>query len=411
MSIYSGPGITNDGLVFAVDVTNSKCISPAACRSFNNAPQLVKNLASPLDIISSTDTLRLGNLNYYTAFSIDYPESSFGSDAASRQGITPGFNVRTGDKTYDASRALHLWVWNNDANEWVPDIFFNGERLGGHSYDSYVGTAEVDLWVADFNNIKNTFKNITVIASGSHRDSYHTEAQYEILRDLGAPTNVSSIIGFSSPEWILIGKPGLRPGNGAWVFQNYSTNSNEVAHINFAIPIFGNVQNYLNFDGTNQKIITEIQTFENNMTWEAWIYPTANISSYNMFMGRYLPYFGFFGGNSLFFSNIINGSQRTIQTATNLTLNKWYHATFTTTFDGVNTTMRIYTNGVETASGVFAGSQGNYGTSYNFTIGDGYQSNWYQYQGRISKVNVYNRSLTLADVQRNFYALRGRYGI
>jgi hypothetical protein len=411
MSAYSGPEIPNDGLIFSIDVANQKCISPSAARGFNNAPQLVKNLISPSDSITSTDTLRLGNLSYYTAFSIDYPESSFGGDAVSRQGITPGFNVRSGTKTYDASRSLHLWVWNNETNAWVADSFFRGERLAGHCYDSYVGTAPVDLWVADYNIIKNTFKDITVIASGSHRDSFHTAAQYEILRDLGAPSNVDSIIGFSSPEWVLVGKPGLGSGNGAWAFQNYSTNPDQVAHMNFAIPIFGNTQNYLNFDGTNQKAVTPIQSFGNNTTWEAWIYPTANISTINMFMGRFLPYFGFYGGNSLFFSNNIGGSQRTIQTATNLPLNTWYHATFTTTFDGTNTTMRIYTNGVETASGVFAGAQGNYGTSYNFTIGDGYQSNWYQYQGRISKVGIYNRALSATEVQQNFNALRSRFGL
>jgi hypothetical protein len=73
--------------------------------------------------------------------------------------------------------------------------------------------------------------------------------------------------------------------------------------------------------------------------------------------------------------------------------------------------MRIYTNGVQTASGVFAGAQGNYGTSYNFTIGDGYQTNWYQYQGRISKVSIYDRALSAAEIQQNFNAMRGRFGI
>jgi hypothetical protein len=409
MSVYSGPEIPTDELIFLMDVTSQKCISPSAARGFNNAPQLVKNLISPSDSITSTDTLRLGNLSYYTAFSIDYPEGSYGGAAASRQGITPGFNTLSGTKTYDASRALHLWVWDNDASNWVADSFFTGERLNGHCYDSYVGTAEVDKWVANYNTIKNTFNNITVIASGSHRDSFHTAAQYEILRDLGAPSNVESIIGFSSPEWVLVGKPGLGAGSGAWAFQNYSTNPNEVAHMNFAIPIFGNTQNYLNFDGTNQKVVTTIQSFGNNTTWEAWIYPTANISTYNMFMGRYLPYFGFFGGNSLYFSNNIAGSQQTIQTATNLPLNTWYHATFTTTFNGTNTTMRIYTNGVETASGVFAGAQS--GSGNFFTIGDGYESNWYQFQGRISKVGIYNRALSAIEVQQNFNALRNRYGI
>lgn len=167
------------------------------------------------------------------------------------------------------------------------------------------------------------------------------------------------------------------------------------------------------FDGTNDFVLSSsVATYGNNTTWEAWVYCTANVSSYNMFMGRYLPYFGFYGGNSFIFSNLIGGAQRTINTPTNLTLNTWYHATFTTSYDGVFTTMRTYTNGVETASDVLAGAQGNY--SLNFMVGDGNNSannSWYPFQGRISKVKVYNRTLTASEVQQNFNANRSRFGI
>lgn len=169
----------------------------------------------------------------------------------------------------------------------------------------------------------------------------------------------------------------------------------------------------VSFDGTNDFILTDSPvTYGNNTTWEAWVYCTDNVSTYNMFMGRYLPYFGFYAGHRFIFSNIIGGSQYTIYTPTNLALNTWYHATFTTSYDGTNTTMRTYVNGVETASGVFAGTQGNYST--NFMVGDGnnyYNTSWYPFQGRISNVKVYNRTLTMSEIQQNFNATRGRYGI
>lgn len=167
------------------------------------------------------------------------------------------------------------------------------------------------------------------------------------------------------------------------------------------------------FDGTNDFVLSSsIATYGNNTTWEAWVYCTDNVSTYNMFMGRYLPYFGFYTGNSFIFSNLIGGSQYTIYTPTNLALNTWYHATFTTSYDGVFTTMRTYTNGAETASDVIAGVQGNY--SLNFMVGDGnnyYNTSWYPFQGRISNVKVYNRTLTTSEIQQNFNATRGRYGI
>lgn len=399
MSAHSGPEIATDSLVFCLDTANQKGIAPAGATGFNNAQQLVKNLVSLGNIITSGNTLRLGNLPFFTAFAIDYPEGNFGGAAAGRHGITSGFNVTSGSKIFSYGRALNYAVYNHPTQSWVKTSV----------YDSYIGTAAVDTFVTEYNSTVALYPDATHVVAGSHRDSFHTAAQYTILRDLGAPANVDSIIGFSSPEWILVGKPGLGAGNGAWAFQNYSVNPDQVAHMNFTVPVFGNNQNYLTFDGTNQKIVTNIQSFGNNTTWEAWIYPTANISTYNMFMGRYLPYFGFFGGNSLFFSNLIAGSQRTVQTATNLPLNNWYHAIFTTEFDGTNTTMRIYTNGVQTASGVFAGAQS--GVNNFFTIGDGYETSWYQYQGRVSAVNVHSRTLSATEVQQNFNARRSRYGV
>jgi hypothetical protein len=166
------------------------------------------------------------------------------------------------------------------------------------------------------------------------------------------------------------------------------------------------------FDGVNDFVLLPTNaTFGNNTTWEAWIYSTGNASTYNMFMGRYLPYFGFYTGNGLIFSNLIGGSQSTIYTS-GLSLNTWYHTTFTTSYDGVNTTMKIYTNGVETATGTFSGSQGNY--SNPFMIGDGNNGSngsWYPFIGRISNVKIYNKTLSTTEVQQNFQAQRTRFGI
>jgi hypothetical protein len=169
------------------------------------------------------------------------------------------------------------------------------------------------------------------------------------------------------------------------------------------------------FNGSNNSVmVPTLQSFGNNMTWEAWVNCEQDISSYNMFMGRYLPYFSFYAGNSLYFSNYINGVQQTIHaTSPTLSYNTWYLATFTTSFDGTNTTMKIFTNGTETASNVFSGSQSNY-TGVNFMVGDGNNgnnTNWYPFKGRVSNVKVYNRTLSADEILQNFNATRSRYGV
>ena len=202
------------------------------------------------------------------------------------------------------------------------------------------------------------------------------------------------------------------PGSGTTWYDVSGSGYNSVL-TNGPVYTSSGASSYFTFDGIDDfSISSGYQTFGTDMTWEAWIYCTQNISTYNMFMGRYLPYFSFYGGVQLYFSNNIGGVQQTIATAGNLSLNTWYQGTFTVSYSAPNTTMKIYTNGVETASQSFSGTQQNY--PYGFMVGDGNNGSnlsWYPFKGRISAVKVYNRALTAAEILQNFNALRGRYGV
>jgi hypothetical protein len=107
MAVKAGPKIIDDGLIFSIDAANKKFISPLGNNSFNGAAEVVRSKISGITV-NSLNGVHLGNLNYYTVFAIDYPEGSFGGDAANRHGMTPGLNVRSGSKLYDSSRALHM---------------------------------------------------------------------------------------------------------------------------------------------------------------------------------------------------------------------------------------------------------------------------------------------------------------
>lgn len=83
------------------------------CGEWNNYKH-IKSLPGNIDM-TMTGILTLTGRTYYTAFAITYPEGSYGGDAAGRQGLTAGYNVRSGTPTYYSTRGLHLWVWNHDA--------------------------------------------------------------------------------------------------------------------------------------------------------------------------------------------------------------------------------------------------------------------------------------------------------
>ena len=76
------------------------------------------------------------------------------------------------------------------------------------------------------------------------------------------------------------------------------------------------------------------------------------------------------------------------------------------TYDG--SAVRIYRNSV------LEGSQATTGTA-NYTNGVriGFWNNGagYHYQGAIANFSIYNRALSAAEIQQNFNALRGRYGL
>jgi hypothetical protein len=167
----------------------------------------------------------------------------------------------------------------------------------------------------------------------------------------------------------------------------------------------------LMFDGSDDTILTTLSNFNNNTTWVAWANRTSAPNYYNMFMGRLLPYFGVTSDNGIIFSNIIGGSQQTVFASSVSSSGIWLHLSFTTQFNGSNTTMRIYLNGQSVASNTFSGGQGNGGYGF-FEIGDGQSgTNWYPFNGRVASVQIYDRTLTDAEVLQNFNSTRGRFRV
>jgi len=433
MAINAGPKIIDDGLVFSIDAANKKFISPLGNNSFNGAAEVIQSKI-PGITVNSFNGVHIGNLNYYTAIAIDYPEGNFGGDAANRHGITAGLNVRSGSKLYGASRALHMWVWNNDTSSWLPTSFFNGRNLSGHCYDTWQGsevgfTNELNKFVQDYNNIKNIFKNCTFIVMGSHRADRYNAASREVLYDLGLP--VGTVLDSdtpSAPEWVLVGKPGLGSGNAyGWVYQNYTTNPAQVAHLNFALPVFGNKDNYLSFDGVDDYIQSDVNT--NLLDGD----PTFSVE---MFVKRRVgtnigPNASFWGIGGFGQGNAVGGWTPTANLihldfydSTRLATSEYYpegefvHIVWTKDGAGAEiTNVKCYINGSETTltknRNQTRTNQFNTSTSgIGICLGRlNANSTNFHAPIDIGSFKVYTKVLTNQEIKQNFEALRGRFGI
>lgn len=408
MAIFSGPDLVGNGLIFSIDASSRKSISPLGCTGFNTAPQLLKNIVSPTDTINSYGDVRLGNLSYYTAFAIDYPEGSYGGAAAGRDGITPGYNVTSGTKTFDFGRALNYAVYNNPTQSWVKTSV----------YDSYIGTPAVDAFVSEYNSTIKIYPDAVHIVAGSHRDSNHTNAQYDILRDLGAPDNVNSIIGFSSPEWILVGEPGLGAGNAyGWAFQNYSTNPDRVAHLNFGLPIYGGIDNYLSFNGSNNYITTANTTISGSQTFSVWAMVTGGPNSPAGILTQHnyasTANFGInhITGNRLAPSiGYTNGSREYASKPTNFTITNGVVFNAVLVYSSTQNKIYWYINGQLDSSYNLSATPKS--TNWPICLGR-WDANYnaYHFNGRIYSGSIYNRALSESEVQQNFNASRGRFGL
>ena len=420
MPSAAGPiASAKQNLVFAIDTHDMpNGATLLGCGGFNGSTQGVKDLISGT-LYTFENGMKLTNRTYYTVFAIDYPEGNYGGDAANRHGITPGYDVRSGAKLFGYGRALHYSVYDNITDSWVK-----------HStYDSYIGTGPVDTFVSEYATAVANYPNATHVIAGSHRDSNHTAAQYAILRDLGAPSNVDSIIGFSAPEWILIGKPGLGAGNAfGWVFQNYPTNSDFVAHINFGLPI--KATGGMEFDGTNDYInlATNFQSGFTQATYEFVCKPTSlpttgnsqqlyiqeNSTWISLYNPGGTPFFGIdLNNGSGWFDN--NGGYNTgARTTATLTANQYYHVVYSWNGTSVN----VYLNGtLQATASTLQAANGRQnvttlgaGTTHR-NIGSRYSGSSNNWVGSIDVVKFYNTALTTSEVQENYKQYKTRFNL
>lgn len=171
------------------------------------------------------------------------------------------------------------------------------------------------------------------------------------------------------------------------------------------------------FDGIDDTIncglATQIGSSLTGFTISMWIFSTAAgtklIAENGTSASTNTFYLAQEDASYFTFANYGNTGQDLLFANYTYQLNTWYNLVGTWSSGSLTSlyTNGILTNGTRTGQGaqttlingntnLFIGSRA--GTSFQFA-------------GRISNVNIYTRALTAAEIQQNFNALRGRFGI
>jgi hypothetical protein len=189
-----------------------------------------------------------------------------------------------------------------------------------------------------------------------------------------------------------------------------------------------NANGTFNFDGTNDYISLDSQNFVGTgtapFTGELWFFNNRTLAS-----GAYTMFVRVKQDNEFFFVLYNNGGTHVVyavfrgftQWATTVTAsdytNKWVCVHFAYTGGDRNTaaSYKIYLNGSLIPTGTSnLGAAGGTGSNCNILGADGNSGcnvTTAFHGGMLSVYRLYNRELNLAEIQQNFNALRGRYGI
>lgn len=166
-------------------------------------------------------------------------------------------------------------------------------------------------------------------------------------------------------------------------------------------------------------LTTPVKTNPNSMTFEFLVRPNS-VSTYNVFFGDGINFFGFEDKRAFMLNNFENGTQRAVYTTRLLEDKVWYHLCFTLAYDATSgkTTTKAYVDGRDfTEDGTLSlthnstfpvSSKAQFANHGQFAIGgyDDYRNDPKPYagnfSGRISSMRFFDRVLTDAEISSNY---------
>jgi hypothetical protein len=425
MSLGHGAKIVTDGLAFLLDFSSPKCTQ-------NNRTGILNTYSSTnayVDAIggrTATPTSGIFEVEktYYTIVGLTYPEGSQAAPWAGRNGVTPGISNTSAGKLYDFSRDLNYIVFDEDTNTWVPDSYFNGERINGHCYDTYDGApAQHVTFQADFDNISSNFPNATHIVVGSHaaENNDNDSGTLSRLQSIGLP---DSHIGVGRPEYVLVGKVS-RPSTWHYVRENVNS---AIGVMNVGLPLEGKPSGVRFNSNTKNFTISPSFNIPREKTLSIWIRSDRPLSVTDNWEIGFLnsgstvgSMFGFMYGvgncQDLGYWGYGSAYDLSVESATNKWSSdgNWHNAVITMDssrnvrvwVDGEQKQWLLHSDYTTLADSVAMPTD----TTNNFVINSRAAWNSGMTYVDLGVVMVYEKALTDQEIKQNFEAHRARYGI
>ena len=407
MGVGYNPKIVTDGLVLCLDAANPKSYNyniVTYSQDFTNAAY-----SKSTGLISATGVLAPDSTLTATTMTDD--------DAANWESFGRSFTVPNDSTSYNISIYIRKTTGATSTRTGFNvsftggttksyNIRFNADTGVAAGGDSNLVTSENNnFWRLSFtvsnNSTGNTSLNI----------SYYPATGIYDGGDVTTATGSHTVWGFQVTRGATLLPYLVNTTYSDLILYDLSGNVKNGTLINGPTYIRSN-NGYMNFDGVDDHVIINqpnIQTSPNRFSIEFVLYPIGTdfilVSPYSAGLDHFIRYDGANQRINFQVTEVADLNNRARFSTTNsVPLNAYTH--IVCTMDNLD--LKIYINGILNSSFTETIAIANWDNLWHI----GQRANdTFRFNGRLPLIKVYNRTLTASEIQQNFNAARGRFGI